>query len=118
MIDRKPISRLQVIIGTMSALSSPERYWLYKLVENVVLYDGLIETTASLQDVEDDLTILVDEWYEIQRTIRDRFDPSTVASLNARCIPAYRMYKVSKRGAKSEQTESESESDGPAETDC
>lgn len=118
MIDRKPINKLNVIIGTMSALSSPERYWLYKMVENVVLYDGLIETAASLQDVDTELEALVDEWYEIQSTIRDRFDPNTVSTLNARCIPAYRMYKLAKRGAKSEQTESESKSDEPAETDC
>lgn len=112
MIDRAPITRLKVIIGSMSALTAPERYWLYKLVENLVLYDRVIDRAVSLTVIEDKLSLLVDEWYEIQRTIRDKFDPATVSSLNARCIPAYRMYLIATKGADfDEQSEPEIKSD-------
>lgn len=103
MVDRPPIVRLKVIIGSMSAMTAPERYWLYKLVENLVLYDRVIDRAVSLPLIEDKLSQLVDEWYEIQRTIRDKFGPSTVSSINARVVPAYRMYLASYRGANSDE---------------
>lgn len=103
MIDRKPITRLNAVIGSLSALTPPERYWLYKLVENIVLYDRTIERAPSLDYAEDMLASLTDEWYEIQSLIKERFDESTVVSINSRCIPTYRMYRRWNKGDDDEQ---------------
>lgn len=107
MIDRRPIKRLEALIGSMSVLSSPARYWLYKLAENLVLYDRLIDSTSEVYDISAELDAIIEEWYEIQKIMRDRFDDATMASLNARVIPIYRMYKLAKRGDADECAESE-----------
>lgn len=106
MIDRRPIAKLEAVVGSLSVLSSPERYWLYKMAENLVLYDRLIDSTSEVYDISAELDAIIEEWYEIQKIMRDRFDEATMASLNARVIPIYRMYKLAKRGDADEGSKS------------
>lgn len=107
MIDHRPIVKLQALIGTLSALNPSERYWLYKMVENVVLYDRVIDKVSpamDINDVEEDLNKLLEEWYEIQMCMKKSFDNDTIASLNGRVIPVYRVFR--RRNVTDEQTKS------------
>lgn len=97
MTDRKPIKKLEALIATLSALTSPERYWLYKMVENVVLYDRAIDaigrSAKDINDIEEELNGLIEEWYEIQMRMKKYFDAETIASLNGRVITVYRVFR-------------------------
>lgn len=101
MTDHRPIKALQALIGTLSGHTSTERRYLYKLVENVVLYDRVIDGVSAamdINDVDEELDELYDEWYDIQKAMYSTLDEDAADLINTRVIPMYRIFR--RRNAK------------------